>query len=357
MQRREFIRQTAAGAAMLSVPAVTAMPATAPKPTKMGIVVHSYASRWQSKTESGTYPSLRNALDLLDHCHKLGAGGIQTIVDDSWTSEFARHVRDRAQTLNLYVEGSVAMPKTPQDTADFARRIGRAREAGVTVVRTVCSNGRRYESYHSDEAFRAFKKNAVALMQAVEPILKKQGVRLAIENHKDWRADELASVMKQLASEWVGVTIDFGNNFALLDDPMNLVQSLAPYVLSTHVKDMAMDEYADGFRLSEVPMGEGVLDLPAMVALCKKYNPAVTFSLEMITRDPLLIPCLTTDYWQTFPTLPATNLAETLRTVRQHPQPKGLPTVSQLTPDERLAAEDRNIRQCLAYSREKLGMV
>ncbi len=342
---------------MLSVPAIAARPAAAPKATKMGIVVHSYASRWQSKTESATYPSLRNALDLLDHAHKLGAGGIQTIVDDSWTSEFARQVRDRAQTLNLYVEGSVAMPKTPQDTADFARRIGRAREAGITVVRTVCSNGRRYESYHSDEAFRAFKKNSVALMQVVEPTLKKQGVRLAIENHKDWRADELASVMKQLASEWVGVTIDFGNNFALLDDPMNLVRSLAPYVVSTHVKDMAMDEYADGFRLSEVPMGEGVLDLPAMVALCRQYNPAVTFSLEMITRDPLLIPCLTTDYWQTFPTLPATNLAETLRTVRQHLQPKGLPTVSQLTPAERLAIEDQNIRQCLAYSREKLGMV
>jgi hypothetical protein len=42
-----------------------------------------------------------------------------------------------------------------------------------------------------------------------EPILRKHKVKLAVENHKDWRAPELASALKQLNSEWIGVTLDF----------------------------------------------------------------------------------------------------------------------------------------------------
>jgi hypothetical protein len=123
-------------------------------------------------------------------------------------------------------------------------------------------------------------------------VLRKHKVKLAVENHKDWRAPELAAVLGELSTEWVGVTLDFGNSIALLEDPMEVVRTLVPFVLSTHVKDMAVEEYPEGFRLSEVPLGQGILDLPQIVALCRKHNPNVAFSLEMITRDPLEIPCL-----------------------------------------------------------------
>jgi sugar phosphate isomerase/epimerase len=63
-------------------------------------------------------------------------------------------------------------------------------------------------------------------------------VPLAIENHKDWTADEMAALMKEKASRWLGVCLDTGNNIALLDDPMATVEALAPYAISTHIKDM-----------------------------------------------------------------------------------------------------------------------
>jgi hypothetical protein len=131
---------------------------------------------------------------------------------------------------------------------------------------------------------------------------------------------------------------------------MEVVKYLAPYVMSTHVKDMGVEEYADGFLLSEVPLGKGVLDLPAMYALCRKNNPAVTFNLEMITRDPLEIPCLKADYWSTFDGVPGADLARMLRLVRQQKSAAPLPRVSQLNPEARLAAEEQNILACLAYS-------
>ncbi|AQG79262.1 sugar phosphate isomerase/epimerase family protein [Spirosoma montaniterrae] len=356
MNRRHFLAQTAAGALALSWPGL-ARPAPA---TRMGIVVHSYWQRWQAKTDSPAYPRFTNALDLLTHCHELGAGGIQVGVD-GWTSDFARQIRDKCDKWGLYLEGSIALPKKPDDTVAFEQQLVRAKEAGVGIVRTVCSPGRRYETFTSLEAWQTFQKNAVAILQAVEPILQRHTMRLGVENHKDWRAHEMALVMKQLSSKWIGVTLDFGNNVALLDDPLDMVRTLAPYVVSTHIKDMAVEEYADGFRLSEVPLGQGILDLPAMIALCRQHNPAVTFSLEMITRDPLTIPCLTDKYWTTFADTAEAgtggrDLARTLRLVRQHKPADGLPTVMQRSPNDRLAAEDRNIRLCLAYGREKLGL-
>jgi sugar phosphate isomerase/epimerase len=231
-----------------------------------------------------------------------------------------------------------------------------SKEAGATILRTVCSSGRRYETYHSNEEWQALKKNALVSLQLSEPILRKHKVKLAVENHKDWRAPELVAILKQIDSEYVGVTLDFGNSISLLEDPMEVVQTLAPYVFTTHVKDMGVAEYADGFLLSEVPLGKGILDLQKMVAICKKHNPAVTFNLEMITRDPLEIPCLKETYWETFSGIPRSDMDRTLRMVKQHTYKAGLPRVSQLTPEERLAAEENNIVACLAYSGSKLGL-
>ena len=322
----------------------------------MGVVVHSYWTRWNSKIASTTYPAFTNALELLDHCHQLGAGGVQVIVN-GWSEDFARSVRDKREKLGMYLEGSIGVPKTAADVPTFEQAVVRAKEAGAHILRTVCSSGRRYEILHSPQAFAEMRASALASLQLAEPILKKHKVKLAVENHKDWRAPELAAMLKQLDSEWIGVTLDFGNSMALLEDPMTVAQTLAPYIMSTHIKDMAVEEYADGFLLSEVPMGKGLLDLPNMVAICRKHNPAVTFSLEMITRDPLEIPCLKPDYWATFADLPAPDLARMLHYVRQHKSATPLPRTTPLSPEARLAAEEQNIVACLAYSKERLGMV
>ena len=76
----------------------------------------------------------------------------------------------------------------------------------------------------------------------------------------------------------------------------------------------------------------------------------------MITRDPLKIPCLTDKYWATFGEVPGADLARTLAFVRRHEAKKPLAAVSQLGIAERLAVEEENNRQCLAYSREHLTL-
>jgi sugar phosphate isomerase/epimerase len=351
LDRRSFIHRSALGALALSLPALP----TFLKNVPMGVVVHSYGNRWNSKLASSTYPGFANAIDLLDHCHQIGAGGVQVVVKE-WTPDFARSVRAKAEKLNMYVEGSIGLPKKADEVAAFEQDIMRAKESGMNVVRTVCSGGRRYEILHTAEAFADMKKAALASMQLAEPVLRKHKVKLAVENHKDWRSAELVAMLKQVNSEWIGATIDFGNNMALLEDSMEVVQNLAPYAFSTHVKDMAVEEYADGFLLSEVPLGKGLLDIPKLVEICRQKNPAVTFNLEMITRDPLQIPCLTQDYWATFGTLPGAELARALRAARQRNPSAALPRMSPLSPEQRLAAEEDNIVACLTYSKTRLAL-
>src|SRR5258705_1960493 len=141
----------------------------------------------------------------------------------------------------------------------------------------------------------------------------------------DWSSDvcssdllvsEFLDVLRRLSSEWVGVCVDTGNNIALLEDPIEVVEALTPFAFSTHIKDMAVQEMAEGFLLSEVPLGEGFLDLKRMIGIFQKANSAIQFNLEMITRDPLRIPCLTETYWATMEDAPASRLANAITSVK-----------------------------------------
>ena len=321
----------------------------------MGVVVHSYWARWNSKTASDQYPSFTNALQLLRHCKEIGAGGIQVTLND-WTDDFTKKMRDEREKLGLYMEGSIGLPKNEADVPRFEAQLVYAKEAGAKILRTVCLSGRRYENFHSQAEFQHFKSIAIQSLRLAEPIVRKHKIKLAVENHKDWRAEEMVELIKLIQSEWVGVTLDFGNNISLLENPMEVIKTLAPYSFSTHVKDMGVQEYEKGFLLSEVPLGQGIVDLPAAVALCKRLNPSITFNLEMITRDPLKIPCLDAAYYETMGDISSSALAKTLGMVRERKFEGKLPSTSQLTGEQALAFEEKNIVDCLQYSKSKLGL-
>ena len=248
------------------------------------------------------------------------------------------------------------MPKDESDVERFEAALQAAKDAGAAVVRTAFLSGRRYETFGSAEAFRQFKENSWKSLVLAEPILKQQRMRLAIENHKDWLVSDLVEMLRRLSSEFVGACVDIGNGIALIEDPLEVVEALAPFAFSTHLKDMGVQEYEEGFLLSEVPLGEGFLDLQKMIAVLQKANPAIRFTLEMITRDPLKIPCMTEKYWVTMEAAKAARLARALTAVRKNSSKKALPRTTGQSFEEQLKFEDRNVRQCLEYARRSLGL-
>jgi 3-oxoisoapionate decarboxylase len=218
----------------------------------------------------------------------------------------------------------------------------------------VLLSGRRYETFDSAETFRKWAERSYQSLTLAEPVVAKAPMRLAVENHKDLRTGEQLDVLKRLDSPHVGVCVDTGNNLALLEDPTEVVEALAPRAFTTHLKDMVVEEYEDGFLLAEVPLGEGILDLKKIVALLRKARPDIRLNLEMITRDPLRIPCLAPKYWASSADVPASQLARALALVRKHKPKQPLAKVSGLTAEKRLAVEEDNVKKSLDYARQHL---
>jgi sugar phosphate isomerase/epimerase len=256
----------------------------------------------------------------------------------------------------MYFEGIVTLPRDDADVERFDAEIRTAKKAGCAVVRTVMLSGRRYETFKSIAAFRRFAETSFHSLQLAAPKAAQHGVYLAVENHKDWRADELIAILKRIGNDHIGVCLDTGNSIALLEDPMDVVEALAPWTFTTHFKDMGLEEYRDGFLLAEVPFGRGILDLARVVQCLRKARPLIRFNIEMITRDPLEVPCLREPYWATLPDLAARHLARALCFVRDHPRSAPLPRISPLPLEARVRIEEDNVRSCVAFANQHLGL-
>jgi len=309
--------------------------------TSMGVATTSYALKGAA-----------DPLEFLDYCHSLGSGGVQMGIRNA----DPKAVRTRAEKYAMWVEVFLSLPADAAAVESFERGVIAATAAGATVARIVMLAGRRYETFDTLESFRQFADRSWRSLTLAEPIARKHRFHLAIENHKDWRVPEMLAMLKRISSEYVGVLVDTGNSISLLDDPMAVVEAYAPFAMATHIKDMGVESYPEGFLLSEVPLGDGFLNMPRMIQLLSQAKPGIRFSLEMMTRDPLKVPCLTPKYWATMPDLPASELAKTLALVRNNPPKKPLPRIAGLTRQQQLDYEDQNVRLCLAYARDTLRL-
>lgn len=327
----------------------------AAKSGSLGFVIHSFAVRTAGDRQRPPAERFADPDRFLDYARREGACGVQVGLGVRDRAE-AESLRGRAEAANMYLEGIVGLPREHADLDRFAAEIRTAKHAGCAVVRTVMLSGRRYETFKSLAEFRKFAESSNHSLDLAAPIVARQGIQLAVENHKDWRTDELIAILKRVGNDHVGLCLDTGNSIALLEDPMDVVEALAPWAFTTHFKDMAVEEYDDGFLLAEVPFGRGIVDLRRVIEVVRKYRPGIRLNIEMITRDPLKVPCLREPFWATFPDLPARHLARMLALVRDHRPSVPLPRVSPLPVNERLRAEEENVRACLAFGRGRLGL-
>lgn len=296
--------------------------------------------------------------DIVEHCHGLGLSGIETARPPA-TPDAVKSFRQKLEAYDMRVIFNVGLPRTKEDLDAFDASVKAAKDGGAIALHAAMTQ-RRYEQFSAFEPFKkSFEQNQLSVSLA-EPVLRKYKIRLAIENHKGWRAAEQAAWLKRLGSEYVGVCFDFGNNISLCETPEETFGLLAPLTIFSHIKDMGVESYLDGFLLSEVPFGEGCLNLKQMVDKLRERDPNMMFCLEMITRDPLKVPVLTDKYWVTFDDsyspLPARDLAKVLEMVRANPPKKPLPKIGGLTPAQQVKAEDDYNQQCVDYARAHLEL-
>lgn len=353
MNRRDALRLLAGGCSAGALHcSAGAFGADSPVRSSLGLVIYCCGLRQKAERQREPKRDLFEPLSFLEHCHRLGAGGIQAPLGVR-DAEYAKKLRNQAEKWKMFIEGIASPPRDAGDVSRFDAEMRSAAMIGAKCVRTVILPGRRYEFFDSAAQFRQYDQQARKSVELAAPVAERHRVRLAIENHKDHRIDERLALLKHISSEWVGACLDVGNSLALLEDPLEVVEAFAPWACSVHLKDYAVREYDEGFLLADVPLGQGFLDVKRMASILCKAKPEIRFTLELITRDPLRVPCLTERYWTTFAATPGRDLARTLRLVRQR-QAESLPEVSGLLLEQQVAQEHRNIAASLQWARERL---
>jgi sugar phosphate isomerase/epimerase len=350
VSRRVFLATLAAGSATL------AARLRAAESSRMCLAYTSFAVRMlQGRDILKSTAAALPATGLLDLTEKFWAGGAQIDMSqfESHDPRYLKQVRARAEKAGLWLELSV--PSRYLESAEAYAEMARVAAAlGVDRIRVALLYGRRYESFKTRDAWLEFSRKWRTQLAAIRSTVDRYPVSVGLENHKDFTAVELAGLVRDLQSPRIGVCVDFGNNISLLEDPLETIRTLAPFAVTTHIKDMAVRPYAEGFELSEVPLGEGLVPLAEAIAAIKAARPDVRLCLEMITRDPLRVPYKTDAYWIAVDRPTAEALSRFERDVLGRAWKDPLPRISHLAPAAQIEAEDDNVRRSVAYARGTL---
>jgi sugar phosphate isomerase/epimerase len=327
-------------------------------PRTLGIATTSTGIRRSQlrKRAAGQEPVL-DAEAFLDLCQEFGTDGAQLdySILTSHEPAYLRRVREGVEKRGMFVElivGNAAL-----EDLDLLERIGRASEAlGVTRLRVACLSGRRYEDYQDKVSWDKFAARWRAALPQTEPVLRRHKLALGVENHKDWLTDELVDILRGIGSPHVGACVDFGNNLAFLEDALETVEKLAPYAVTTHVKDHVMAPTREGFALGDVALGEGVLPLERMVGVLRRHRPDIPLVLEVMTRDPLIVPYREDRYWVTRAGRDPKAVERFEKMYLKQALATPLARISALDDEAALAAENENLRRSVVYARKRLGV-
>jgi sugar phosphate isomerase/epimerase len=300
-------------------------------------------------------PGMRDTpVRYLEFCRSLGAGGVQHALRSDVPA-----FRRRLEELGMYYEGEAALPpRLDSDLSAFEQSVKTSAELGATCMRAVSrppqrqgSTGRRYETFHSYQDYKAWQAEADAIIMRCLPIAHRYKVAIALENHKDRTAEEHLAFLKRVDSEYLGALVDPGNNMSMLEDAEATVRALAPYAKACSLKDMGVAPYEEGFLLSEVPFGTGINDQRKLFAILRRHNPRINPVTELITRDPLKVPILKDSY---FASLPDRRARRDRWMAMVKAKQSKLPYVSHLPAAERLKAEAENNRRVFDWGRRWL---
>jgi len=244
-----------------------------------------------------------------------------------------KRVREHADRLSVQMEvgmrsicpSSKAFDAS-QGTAEeqIARMIQAARTLGSPIVRAFLGTS---ADRTGPLTIEAHIENAVKVLKAVRSRVLDAGLKIAIENHSgDMQARELRTLIEEAGKDFVGACVDSGNPVWALEDPHLTLEVLAPYALTSHVRDAAVWRTPEGVAVVWTRMGEGSVDIAGWVRKFAERCPGRALSLEVIVTGPRQFPFLDPKFWEGYRRTPAWEFARFLAlaekgTPRQAPPP------------------------------------
>ncbi|WP_207423568.1 sugar phosphate isomerase/epimerase family protein [Desertivirga brevis] len=167
---------------------------------------------------------------------------------------------------------------------EMVQHIEYADQIGAKVMRVVGSSLQfRFEDHQPQ-----LEKLSKMFSEATK-VAEKYDIKLAVENHIDYNSDEILQLVTNVNSSHFGVNFDSGNFLRVLDDPIQAMEKLAPYVFATHIKDLRPVKGVpvnEWYFFSCVPTGDGLIDNARLAQILKRHSYEGFLAVEIDFLHP-----------------------------------------------------------------------
>jgi len=260
---------------------------------KIGIDSYCYHRFFGEVYDGQKTPARQMTMDdFLDRARALEVDGVslESCFFPSFDDAFLKDLKQKLDEYKfdrVYAWGhpdGLERGKNPAAYDDMIANIPRAKLIGAEVMR-VCGSSLMFRHEPHGPQIEALGKQFKEAMK----VAKEYGVKLAVENHCDYTADEILHLLELVDDKDFGVNFDTGNFLRLLDDPIAGMEKLAPHVFATHIKDLMVNPFAkptDWFFFSGVPVGKGLINNKKLAEILKQHNYKGFLAVEIDNPHP-----------------------------------------------------------------------
>lgn len=303
------------------------------------------------------------AAQLLDYASRLKVDSLFITDLDAFESHETAHLKEiRQKAADLGIDVQLGTWSICPTSKSFRNKWGSAEEhlglgirmakdLGSPVIRVVLGAG---EDRKTPGGIEARIEDTVKVCKALRSRAVDAGVKIAVENHAgDMHSRELVTLVEAAGRDFVGVNIDPGNAAWTLEDPVENLEVLGPYTLTSSMRDSMVWEYPDGVKVQWTAMGEGAVDLKTYFRRFAELCPAAPVHIETISGFAREIPYLKAEFWSAFPRMTGRDLSRFLALSK-----RGRPLNPNRSPDEAAeqAYQKGELERSLKYCREVLGL-
>lgn len=238
-----------------------------------------------------------------------------------------------------------------QGTAEeqLTRLIRAGRAAGSKLVRAFLGS---MADRTGDLPIEAHIENTVKVLRAVRSRAMDANLKIAIENHAgDMQGRELKMLIEEAGKDFVGACIDSGNPVWTLEDPHVTLETLHPYVLTSHVRDSQLWRVPEGVAVRWTRMGEGNVDIDSYLRKYLELCPGRAISMEIIVTGPRTFPVFDPKFWDGYRNVPAWQFSRFLAAAD-----KGKPSPAPPKPADAAAQERTDLEASIQYTQRLLNL-
>ena len=290
---------------------------------RFGIAAYSFPYRC-GFTEYGTVGLCANPFSADDLLDLAATNGLQIVelpfqMFPDLESATLRAFRERATARGL----ALVCDSGVVDVPTLQRHIPAAAALGASTLRVTLSTILEGNRASAPGGWERYLEAKIAQLKELRPLAEHHGVCLAPENHQDATTADQLRICDEVGGEFIGATLDAVNPLAVGEHHLDAARALGQRIRNVHIKDYRIYPSPSGYRLVRSAIGEGVLNLPALLDILREVAPDATCNIELAALRARHIRLLEDDWWQGFPPRDARALVPALRLVSEHARPAG----------------------------------